>query len=196
MGWGLVHTQWLHAAQNANKPWSLQRIGRHKMCCRPEQLKFLSSVPQTVFLYYICPFLFLSKKRTSNSCVGSSKKTSHPPESLQISDHTLLIKCVIKSRTLHNRALDVPRRSGSSFTTNSAFTRSHRCSLVLCSHWVHGSWESTWCAKAEQRHKDVMEGVRYEKEKKKGQVPKSCGIIQRAIKRLHAAPLLLWSWLA
>lgn len=44
------------------------------------------------------------------------------PTWLHISNHTLLMKCMIKSWRLHNRAYDVPRRSGSSLTTNSDLT--------------------------------------------------------------------------
>lgn len=50
-------------------------------------------------------------------------KENIEPTWLHINNHTLLITCVIKSRRLHNRAYNVPRRSGSSFTTNSDLTR-------------------------------------------------------------------------
>lgn len=45
-------------------------------------------------------------------------KANIVPTWLHISNHTLVIKCVIKSWRLHNWAYDVPRRSGSSFTTS------------------------------------------------------------------------------
>lgn len=47
LGAVLCILKWLHAAQNANKPRSPQRIRRHTMCCRPEQ----SSDLETDVLY-------------------------------------------------------------------------------------------------------------------------------------------------
>lgn len=158
-------------------PESPQRIRKHTMRCRPKQL--LSSVMKPMSCIKLAFFFNLK-----SSWLGrlpwffkKKKKSTTSPTWLPISNHTLLIRSVIKSWRLHNRAFDVPRRSGSSFTAT-WFNRSQRCSEALCSPSARRSWESTECAEAEQRckkkkKKDVIgvgSGMKGE-----GQVPQTLG---------------------
>lgn len=103
-------------------------------------------------------------------------KANIVPTWLHISNHTLVIKCVIKSWRLHNWAYDVPRRSGSSFTTSVSAAVKRR---VPSGHdgleKVHNVLKQSR-GKKKKNLIGVGSGMKVE-----GQVPKSWGSIKQAI---------------